>query len=459
MSKKATSDDLSSTRKELEFQHAEKKMRAGELIIAHKDLYAQYEEKKKRSDELMIANKQLYFQNQAKKKKSDELMLAYKELYSQNQGKKKKSDGLIMATSVAEFEKTRANELIDAYKEVSDYKYALDQSSIVSITDQEGIITHVNDNFCTMSKYTAAELIGQDHRIMNSGYHPKSFIKNLWDTIANGNIWKGELKNVGKDATIYWLDTTIVPFLDEKGKPYQYIAIRSDITHRKKAEEDILTTTEQLRQLASHLQNIREEERKRIGREIHDDLGQQLTAIKMDVAWIDKKTSDQSSPIKSKLKNIISLLDGSNESVRKILNELRADILDNYGLVDALEWQGQQFTATTGIPVFFSNSESFLTTGEVIDTCIYRAYQEALTNIARYADAKKVVSSLHFMDDQMVLEIEDDGKGFDTAQQQNKQSFGLLGMKERVASLNGIFELVSSPGKGTKILISLPVKK
>jgi PAS domain S-box-containing protein len=148
-------------------------------------------------------------------------------------------DGLTIFYKDITESKKAEQELSKTLKEITDYKFALDESSIVAITDQKGIINYVNDNFCKISKYSVKELIGQDHRIIKSGYHPKEFIRNLWVTIANGKIWKGELKNKAKDGTIYWVDTTIVPFLDDKGKPYQYVAIRADITERKQAEDDL----------------------------------------------------------------------------------------------------------------------------------------------------------------------------------------------------------------------------
>lgn len=218
----------------------------------------------------------------------------------------------------------RTEKLQKSLKEITDYKYALDESSIVAITDQKGIIRHVNDNFCKISKYAAEELIGQDHRIINSGHHPKEFIRTLWVTIANGEIWKGELRNRAKDGSIYWVDTTIVPFLDEQGKPWQYVAIRADITSRKQVEKELYKQKESLEDSVS-LRTIQLEaankEMEAFTYSVSHDLRAPLRAI---IGFTTILEEDYSSKLDAEAGRITSIIKNNTLKMGHLIDDLLA---------------------------------------------------------------------------------------------------------------------------------------
>ncbi len=313
-----------------------------------------------------------------------------------------------------------------------------------------GLVMIEADNEQQVLGHKMTELVVEKYR---EGFN------NLSKAVFKGNSGNFEFEITGLKGKHRWMETHAVPLKDASGKITGLLGVTRDITERKQIQTELENKTHQLRQLTTHLQTIREEERKHIAREIHDELGQQLTALKMDTVWINKQLHLDKSAVKDKLQNMLELLDGSHHSVRKILNQLRPAVLDDNDLLEALQWQSRQFTESTGKPVQFSSNYSTIKLQRDTATCIFRVYQEALTNIMRYADANKVISSLNITNDKIILVVEDDGNGFDTAEVESKKRFGILGMKERVNSEKGNFSLVSSPGKGTKITIDFPYKK
>lgn len=342
-------------------------------------------------------------------------------------------------------------------KELVDYKYALDQSSIVAITDRRGRINYVNENFCKISKYSPEELIGEDHRIVNSAFHPKSFFAELWTTISKGSIWRGEVRNRAKDGTFYWVDTTIVPFLNETGKPYQYVVIRTDITEKKNAEELLKHSLEDIRRLASHLEKIREEERIAIAREIHDELGQQLTVLKMDISWLNKNISPTEERQVLRMKDLLQTIDNTIKSVRRISSELRPSVLDDLGLIAAFEWLLKDFEKRAGIKTKLISQIDELDLDINIKTALFRIFQESLTNVARHAQASEVNAFLKKENKNLLITIKDNGKGFVISSIESKKTLGILGIKERIAIINGTYSIESVPGEGTTIKIQVPV--
>jgi signal transduction histidine kinase len=231
----------------------------------------------------------------------------------------------------------------------------------------------------------------------------------------------------------------------------------ADRRERQRAEDKLRRSLDQLRALTSYLQYVREEERTRIAREVHDELGQALTGLKLDMSWLAARVARNARPVKDKVKTMVDHIDETIQTVRRIATELRPGILDSLGLVAALEWQANEFQSRTGIPCQVDASVDDSQLQPQFATVFFRIYQETLTNIIRHARATRVEVRLAEEAGALVLTVQDNGRGISDEEIANTRSIGLVGMRERAMLIGGDITLQGAPGKGTLMTLRVPL--
>jgi PAS domain S-box-containing protein len=264
---------------------------------------------------------------------------------------------------------------------------------------------------------------------------------------------RGEIRLQSRKGAPLSVHLSLNPLRLESARAVCLIA--SDLSEMKRAEQELRASGEQLRNLAAHLLSVREEERARISREVHDELGQSLTAVKMDLAWLAGRLPRRNGQMLKRIRSTGQLADGIIQSIRRISTELRPAVLD-LGLAEAVEWQVQEFQVRSGIQCTVR-----LLTREVLasnaSTAMFRIFQETLTNVARHAKATRAEVVLQKQQDRLVLLIRDNGRGFDQTNPSLSKSLGLMGMRERAAILGGRVNISSAPGKGTTVTAWIPL--
>ena len=332
---------------------------------------------------------------------------------------------------------------------------------VIFLTDQEGIFTYINPAFTSLYGFTSDEIIGKNTPdILSSEIFNKTVYEDFWKTLLKGVEVRGELINKKKDGTLINIESSSTPILDEDNKIIGFLGIQRDITERKSAEKALNNSQQQLRNFAAHLQNIREEEKIAVAREIHDDLGQMLVALKIEIGLFNQKmkkgNSLKSNEIISEFDEISEMVDKTIKTTRRIMSGLRPEIIDSLGFIEAGKLYVNEFEERNDITCQFESEISELNINSQQAVALFRILQEALTNIVKHAKASAIKIHFSTQSDKFIMEISDNGIGFDENHKVRPDSYGMIGMKERVLLLDGELNISSKPGEGTCLRVEMP---
>lgn len=332
---------------------------------------------------------------------------------------------------------------------------AVDDYAIFML-DPAGNVASWNPGARKMKGYEAAEILGRHFSVfhtpddVNAGQPDRE----LAGAAAHGR-YESEGWRMRKDGSKFWANVIVTAIRDDHGTLRGFAKVTQDLTERRRLAE-----LEQIRRFSSHIQAAREEEQARIARELHDDLGQQLTALKMALAELhgvlEARLADLPQAVAG-MQDMHRLIDVSVASLRRIVAGLRPIAIETLGLVPALDWLTEDFSRRYGISVEFQAALGDLTLSDAAAATLFHIVQEALTNVARHARASRVSIDLSARDGACLLRIEDDGQGMRSDARANTRSFGLMGMRERVDRLDGRLVIDGMPGRGVHIAIAIPL--
>lgn len=343
------------------------------------------------------------------------------------------------------------------------YQSAFEQAAvgIVHVDPDSRRFLDVNQRMCELIGYTKEELLAM---MVFDISHPdhveqgKQIVREL--VHRDGGPISAERRYRRKDGSFFWgrLTASLVSF-DQAGLESCLVGIIEDISERKAAQDELSRSRERLELLSNYLQNAREEERKAVAREIHDDLGQALTAMKMDLSWMGGRLPDGRDDLVGKHGSMLELLDQTIVTVKRICMDLRPGILDDLGLSAAAEWLAGDFSQRTGISCRLAVDPPEIVLDPDLSTAVFRVFQEALTNVMRHAGAAAVEAELSRSEGRLDLTVRDNGKGMEQHEAESPHAFGIIGMRERVRLAGGSLSIRSEPDRGTVVHAFFPLSE
>jgi PAS domain S-box-containing protein len=330
----------------------------------------------------------------------------------------------------------------------------VDKEAVLDYVFAHQRITKVNDALLLQYGARQDQLVGQTPATLFT--HDPAYGRDIWRRFFDAGHQHVETQERRIDGTPILVEGDYICLYTADGRIEGHFGIQRDVTSRRREEEELLRSQQQLRDLTVRLQTVREEERTRISREIHDELGQALTGLKLDLAWLVTRLKDRPELLE-RARSVVTRIDGTMHAVRRIATELRPSLLDDLGVVAAVEWQAEEFERQTGIACSLAVRAAHLDIGDRLATTIFRILQEALTNVARHAAASQVTIELTIGSTDLTLEVRDDGRGISADEIAAPRSLGLVGIRERAIGCGGELVIARGTTRGTTLWVRIPL--